>query len=328
MNFISISLYNKVVNHALEEGLAPKSIAHLKIPEQPSKGPHVVPADVFFELHEIVDRELFPGCSVRVGAQMKMDDYGVLGLSWKTCSMAREIFERSERYFKLLSNTYVFKVVDENEISKIHLLRDNYRRGVALSNEATFSATVKVIQAITATDIAPIEVAFKHEPPKEMASYNDCFKCPVLFNQAVNYIAYTTTDLNTRTAKADISINKFLVERVTEEVKGIEIGANQLANEIKALIKDALPSGIPSKSKIGRHIGMSERTLTRRLSANGVTFRALIESTQQEISKSLLSQSDQSIGEIAFQAGFSEQSAFNRAFKRWTNQSPTDFRKK
>jgi hypothetical protein len=60
---------------------------------------------------------------------MKIADYGVLGLSWRTCSWAGEIFDRSERYFKLLSDTYVFKVEKEGSSSVIHLLRNPIEEG-------------------------------------------------------------------------------------------------------------------------------------------------------------------------------------------------------
>ncbi len=328
MNYISISLYKKLIDQAMNEGMVLADFDDLPIAIESIKDIQAVPADTFFELHEMLDRVLDPGFSVRVGQEMKMDDYGVLGLSWKTCSRAGEIFERSERYFQLLSNTYVFKVEQEGEISKIHLFRDAYRRGVELSNESTFSATKVVIQAITETDISPLSISFKHGAPKDLKSYHDGFKCPILFNQAHNFMTYKTTDLETRTAKADVSINKFLIERVQEETKGIESSSIKIVSDVERLIKDALPSGIPNIIQIGKHMGMSSRTLTRRLSENGITFRELIMRTQEKMSKDLLKNTSSSVGEIAFQTGFSEQSAFNRAFKRWTGQSPTSFRQK
>jgi AraC-like DNA-binding protein len=286
-----------------------------------------VPANHFFELHEMIDREIGPGFSVRVGQQMKIEDYGVLGLSWKTCSWAGEIFERSERYFKLLSNTYFFKVEKDKEVSRVFLNREALRRGMELSNEATFAATVVVLQAITESNISPVEVSFKHAPPNKLDDYHLAFNCPVFFKQAHNYIAYNTEDLNMRTAKADESINKFLLERVEEETKGIVFNANKIVVDVENLIKDALPSGIPGVEQIGQLMGMSRRTLTRRLSENGLTYRDLIKRIQEEVSKDLLKNSERSIAEIAFETGFSEQSAFSRAFKNWTNQSPAEFRR-
>ena len=316
-----------MLSHAIAEGMKSDDFKDLPTPIDSIDRIKAVPADHFFELHEFLDEKLGPGFSVRVGQEMKIEDYGVLGLSWRTCSWAGEIFDRSERYFKLLSDTYVFKVEKNEDVSHIYLFRDAHRRGLELSNEATFSATVVVLRAMTETSIAPIQVAFKHPPPTDLTSYKAAFNCPVLFNQSENFISYKTSDLEIRTAKADASINQFLVERVEEETKGIEISANKIAHDIEALIKDALPSGIPSITQLGKHMGMSNRTLTRRLSESGITFRDLIKKTQEKISKDLLKNSSRSVAEIAFQTGFSEQSAFNRAFKRWTGQSPIEFRK-
>lgn len=327
MNYISVSLYNKVADHAISEGLDPDAIPLISPINSSSQGPQVVPADSFFELHEIVDQALPPGYALRVGQAMEMDDYGVLGLSWKTCSQARDLFDRSVRYFMLLTNTYVFKVQDEEAITKIYLHRDAYRKGVALSNEATFSATVTVLQLITEKEFFPVEVSFRHPCHRDTKVYERRFQCPVHFSRPHNYIAFKTADLTTRTAKADLSINTFLNERIEEEASGIEVNSNKLVADIKSLIIDALPSGIPGIDQVSEHIGMSSRTLTRRLSESGVSFRELVSSTQREISVNLLQESTYSIGEIAFQTGFSEQSAFNRAFKRWTGQSPIAFRK-
>ncbi|MDF0717484.1 AraC family transcriptional regulator ligand-binding domain-containing protein [Muricauda sp. 334s03] len=316
-----------MINHALYEGMTQDDFVDLPTPIGSIDNIQVVPANHFFELHEKLDKELGPGFSVRVGQQMEIEDYGVLGLSWKTCSWAGEIFERSERYFMLLSNTYLFKVEKDLETSRILLNREAYRRGVELSNEATLSATVVVLRTVTESDISPVEVSFKHASPEKLDDYTKAFKCPLLFNQPQNYIAYKKEDLEMRTAKADESINRFLVERVAEETKGIELSANKIVNDVENLIKDALPSGIPGVEQIGQTLGMSRRTLTRRLAENDLTFRDLIKKTQEEVSKELLKNSARSIAEIAFETGFSEQSAFSRAFKNWTNQSPIEFRK-
>jgi AraC-like DNA-binding protein len=316
-----------VINHAIAEGMTQDDFMNLPIPITDIDDIQAVPADEFFKLHEMIDEKLGPGFSVRVGQQMKIEDYGVLGLSWRTCSWAGEIFDRSERYFKLLSNTYFFKVEKKSEVSVVYLLREPHRRGLELSNEATLSATVVVLKAMTETNISPIEVSFKHSPPNDLKSYNEAFQCKLLFNQPHYSITYKTSDLKTRTAKADKSINSFLVARVEEETSGLQVAGNKLVYDVERLIIDALPSGIPSIHHIAEHLGMSNRTLTRRLSEAGVSYRDLIKRTQESVATNLLKKSSRSIAEIAFETGFSEQSAFNRAFKRWKGLSPVEFRK-
>ncbi|MHA7100604.1 AraC family transcriptional regulator [Roseivirga pacifica] len=326
MKFTSIRLYDKMVKQVLSEGLPQDAIPSIPLVEGNNR-PEAVPADLFFELHEIAHEQLPTGCALRVGSNMEMDDYGVLGLSWKTCSQARDLFDRSVRYFNLLTNTYVFEVKDVGDNSRIYLHRGPYRMGVARSNEATFSATVTVVQAITGKNFYPTEVCFQHEPHENLQLYQETFRCPVKFNQTNNYIAYRTEDLNTRTAKADESINRFLRDRMDEEAKGIEISAYKLLRDIKKLVTDALPSGIPGIEHISESLGLSKRSLNRRLAESGHNFRTLVSLVQQEISEELLKNTDNTVGEIAFRTGFSEQSAFNRAFKRWTGLSPAEFRK-
>ena len=316
-----------MVDWAIAEGMHRDDFVNLPLPLSEMTHLSAIPADHFFSLHEFLDERLGPGFAIRVGQQMKIEDYGVLGLSWRTCSWAGEIFARSERYFKMLSNTYVFKVEKGAETSTVYLFREPHRRGLELSNEATISATVVVLKAMTEKDIMPETVTFQHDPPNELDSYHRAFQCPILFNQPHYSITYLTKDLETRTAKADEQINQFLLERVDEETKGLEFNATKLAVDVEELIKNALPSGIPGVTQIADHLGMSNRTLTRRLGENGVSFRDLIQKVQAEVTKSLLKDTSRSVAEIAFEAGFSEQSAFNRAFKRWTGKSPVDYRK-
>ena len=316
-----------MIRQALAEGMKAEDFQGLPTPVGIMEEVQAVPSDHFFALHEFLDDQLGPGFSVRVGREMKIEDYGVLGLSWRTCSRAGEIFDRSERYFKLLSNTYVFRVEKRAGYSYIYLLREAHRRGVELSNEATLSATVVVLQAMTETAIAPIAVSFKHAAPTELDDYEKAFGCPIRFKQPMNYIAYKSEDLEMPTAKADASIHGFLLERVEEETRGIAIGGDKLINDTERLIRDALPSGIPGIHEIAAHMGMSNRTLSRRLADSGKTYRDLIAKTQLKIAVELLRDPARSIGEIAFQTGFSEQSAFNRAFKRWKGESPMAYRK-
>lgn len=315
-----------MTRHARAEGVSVQQLAQFARTDEELKDIQAVPADDFFALHEQLADLLGPGFAVRVGQQMKIEDYGVLGLSWRTCSQAKEIYERSERYFKLLSNTYVFEVLPDAVESRILLHRPPYRRGVGLSNVATFSASVVVLRAMTETNISPLGVAFQQPAPADTSDYATAFQCPVYFGQAQNVLTYRTQDLLKPTAKADLSINQFLVAKVAEETAGLKVGESGLLTQVDTLIRRALPGGIPSMAKVGQQLGMSNRTLTRRLAAEGVTFRELIQRTQETLARQLLRSTNQSMAEIAFQTGFSEQSAFSRAFKRWTGHAPAAYR--
>lgn len=327
MKYFSANLYVKMLNCAIAEGMTEEDFANWETSLEEAKKLEVISAEEFLTAHELLDDKLGPGFGVRVGQQMVIEDYGVLGLSWRTCSRVGEIFERSERFFKLLSNTFVWQIQKEGNTSHVVLNREAHRRGMELSTEASLSATVVVLQAMSERDITPVQVSFKHSPPKDLSSFTEAFNCPILFDQARYAISYKIEDLDLRTAKADASINSYLLQQVDEKTKGIKIPGSKFVRDVESLIKDALPTGIPSIHHIADLLAMSNRTLTRRLSETGVTYRDLIKKTQESIAKHLLRNTEQSIGEVAFLTGFSEQSAFNRAFKKWTNQTPLEFRK-
>tara|TARA_R110002111_G_scaffold252026_1_gene316646 strand:+ start:2618 stop:3607 length:990 start_codon:yes stop_codon:yes gene_type:complete len=327
MSYFSVNLYKKILNCAIAEGMSSKDFDNWPISLNDAANLKFISADEHLKAHELLDEKLKPGFAIRVGQQMKIEDYGVLGLSWRTCSKVREIFDRSERYFKLLSNTYNWEVKDGKAFSHIILNRPADSRGMQLSSEASLSATVVVVKAMSEKNIAPIQVSFKHSAPNDVTSYKEAFNCPISFDQPQYSISYKTEDLNLRTAKADASINSYLLQQVDENTKGIKIPGSKFVRDVESLIKDALPTGIPSIHHIAELTVMSNRTLTRRLSETGVTYRDLIKKTQESIAKDMLRNTMQSVGEIAFLTGFSEQSAFNRAFKKWTNQTPSEFRK-
>ena len=327
MNFVSKSIYQKATQLAIQEGIATEAIApHLQLLAE-SEGEKYVPLEWLWAVYQLAGHHLAEGFGLRFGQILTVDDYGTLGLSWKTCWTARDILARTERYMLLITNLGTIRVEDAATLTKLLLYRNPSHKGLAISNETTFVMFCKIIRDVTGSDLHPRGIFFSHDPPLDMAPYESYFQCPVHFHHPENAMHFSSADLQKPTTKADKSLQHFLVERMEEESKGIPIQANKLMGDIQELIKEALPSGIPSVIDVARHLGMSSRTLKRRLADNDLTFRDLVQQTQADISRHLLKTSNRTIGEIAFQTGYSEQSAFNRAFKRWTGQTPISYRK-
>ena len=105
-----------------------------------------------------------------------------------------------------------------------------------------------------------------------------------------------------------------------------ESGDRQLDRQVVLQIADVLTDGIPSLAQVASDLGMSARTLQRRLSDQGLTFQALVDQARRETAERFLADTRYSSAEVAFLTGFSEQSAFTRAFKRWAGQTPGTYR--
>ena len=86
--------------------------------------------------------------------------------------------------------------------------------------------------------------------------------------------------------------------------------------------------GEPDQIDLARKHGMSERTMQRRLKAEGTTFAALVDEVRTDLAKMYLADDKLAVFEVAFLLGYSEPSAFNRAFKRWLGTSPTEYRQR
>ncbi|MCB0635611.1 MAG: AraC family transcriptional regulator ligand-binding domain-containing protein [Lewinella sp.] len=326
MPFVSTSIYQKAIRLAREEGLPPALLAHHDSHPALAEGSKYMPISLLLEAYEQAGAHLAPGFGVRQGRQLDSDDYGTLGLSWKTCWRAREVLDRVERYMVLVTDHGNLRIDVRDGMTCLKLLRPPKRPGIATANEASFVMLTNVLEEVTGQAIKPVEVFFQHTTP-DPHPFTDFFACPVHFGQKENAIHFKTADIDIPTIKADQSIHHFLLERMEEEKQGIHVNADHLLSEIHELVEEALPSGIPSIIQVAEHLGMSARTLKRRLADKQLTFRELVQTIQQDVATDLLRNTPHSMGEIAFQTGFSEQSAFNRAFKRWTGQAPADFRK-
>ena len=101
---------------------------------------------------------------------------------------------------------------------------------------------------------------------------------------------------------------------------------HSLVQQVRSQISQSLSEGVPTIFDTAQQLGMSGRTLQRRLSKQGYSFQTLVDESRRQLSERLLQETDYSLAEIAFMTGYSEQSAFTRAFKRWAGQTPRSYR--
>ncbi len=271
----------------------------------------------------LADATDFP---LRVGASMQCDDYGAFGLAWKTAPTLRGSIERAERYARLLTSVAQYEIQDRPTASLFLLHRAGPRTlGMRLSNEATLASSVAIMREVAPAPVVPQEVHFQHRAPKSVEAHLAYFGCPVVFDAPNDGILLSADTLAQPNRLGDPAIAKFLRPHLDSE---LEAGERHTSFEQTLLrrISDRLSEGPPRTADLAREMGMSERTLHRRLSDGGTSFQILLEQARRQLAEGLLLQSDHPIAEIAFLTGFSEQSAFTRAFKRWVAQTPAAWR--
>ncbi|MAU70720.1 MAG: hypothetical protein CML04_01370 [Pseudozobellia sp.] len=323
MPFVSSSIYIKAIELALREGLSPKLLGeHYPI----NRTGIYVPMASLLEVYELAEENLPPNFGLRQGKQLKTTDYGTLGLSWRTCLQAIDVLRNVKRYMVLVTNEGSIDLREGASTISLTLDRHIYRKGIKTTIEAPFVMLLDVIKEATGKQIKPVKVCFKHNITN-IKDFTEYFGCPVYSKAEENSITFDAETLKITTLKADRFIHDFLTQRMEEEKKELSQKEDELTEEINKILKESMASGIPSLTQIGDYLGISGRTLKRRLSDRDLTFRDLVQKNRKETAISLLSNSSRSIGEIAFLTGFSEQSAFNRAFKKWTGSTPNQYRK-
>ncbi|RYH74006.1 AraC family transcriptional regulator [Flavobacteriaceae bacterium 144Ye] len=323
MAVVFSTIYNKAIQLALSEGLTKEHLNYYIDYKVENKR---VPMELLLEVYELASDKLQAGFGLRQGKQLDTTDYGTLGLSWKTCLKAIDVLNNVKRYMVLVTDDGSIELDESEGKTKLVLNREVYRTGIKTANEASFVMLVGILNEVTGKNIKPIEVNFKHSFSSS-DYFSEYFDCPVNFNATENTLIFNSNTLEVSTIKADKFIHQFLLERMEQEKSKLSEQEDVLTSEINKLLKESMSSGIPSISQVGDYLGMSARTLKRRLADRNLSFRELIQKNQHETATQLLSNSSQSVGEIAFLTGFSEQSAFNRAFKRWTGQAPNEYRK-
>ncbi|MBV1866895.1 MAG: AraC family transcriptional regulator [Marinosulfonomonas sp.] len=266
------------------------------------------------------------GFPVRVGQSMCCDDYGAFGLAWKTAPTLRGSFERAERYARLMSSVVEYEVRNHDKGAYFMLHREGERRlGLRLSNEMTLASVASISRQVTPGSFAPLEVHCKHPAPATVSAHEQYFGCPIIFGSDMDALLVSSEALACPNRLGDPAVSRFLEAHLDAE---IATGTQTTSFEqvLVRRISERLSDGPPRAAEIAKEMGVSERTLHRRLSEGGVSFQGLLNQTRRRLAEGLLVQSDHSIAEIAFLTGFSEQSSFSRAFRGWLDQTPASFR--
>jgi AraC-like DNA-binding protein len=264
---------------------------------------------------------------VRTGASMRLDEYGALGLAFKAAKTLGASYSRVERYARLWTSVAEYELRPATGGTLFILHREGERRlGMRLSNEATLASAVSIARQVCPVPLAPVEVLVSHPAPRSVAAHEEWFGCPVRFGTELDAILYADETLARPNILGDEGISKYLTTQLDAELSEIT-RAPALVTQTKAAIAQALSEGTPKMAEIARGLGLSARSFHRRLSEHGMSFQSLTEETRRDLAEGLLRDESHSLAEIAFLTGFSEQSAFTRAFKRWVGTTPATYRK-
>jgi AraC-like DNA-binding protein len=173
----------------------------------------------------------------------------------------------------------------------------------------------------------PVEVWFEHTEPADLSEYGQAFLGnKVMFGMPWNGFVFDAALLDQPMPGADDKLHVLIrkhADALLEELPR----AQSFTQRVRELLLKELEGGNPSAVRIASALHMSGRTLTRRLEDEGTTFKDLLDDLRKSLSLRYVGSTDLGLSEIAFLLGFSQSAAFHRAFKRWTAQTPLEYRR-
>ena len=275
-------------------------------------------------LEEIYAAHPVAGLGLAIGCCTQPHHVGLLGYVAMYCETVGQALMRFHRFQPLLHNLTATLIRQEG---------DNFvfswqpRLSTLLSNEVVIASVLTVLKHLTGqVDISACLLEWPHPAPMDITPYQQCFSCPIVFDAKTIAIHMPLQLMNLPINSRD----PFLVKLLEQQAEALMTALPRQDSLLQALqqhILAALQDETPELKTMATRMAMSERSLYRYLSDRGLRYKTVLNALRYELAKNYLKDAQLSLPEIALMLGYSEQSAFSRAFKAWSGESPMQHRR-
>ena len=260
---------------------------------------------------------------LHVAEGIQPGNYGALDYAVRTSETMGAGLQRLCRYLRFLHDIAEVKLTVHGEQAILsHRLPVPPPRAVSEYIVATWLITSR--QA-TGVNWVPLEVRFPHAAAHDTSEHQRVFGCSLKFGHHRSELLFSRDLLDTRHIRADSILQAIVEAQVVAVIQKLPKG-EAVTDAVRRHLVGELAEGQATVEQIAPRLHMSPRTLHRRLEGEGTSFRQVLTEVRRELATHHLTERQLGISEIAFLLGFSEPSAFHRAFKRWTGHAPLTYR--
>jgi AraC-like DNA-binding protein len=262
---------------------------------------------------------------LRLAVETPIGAHGLFDYLILTSESVGEGWRQAARYLRLLTGApFLVELRDDEDPIRVvyHVDASVATFGV----EYSIALAVLQIREETESRVSFERVSFTHQPD-DVSEFERVLGCPVRAGASWSGLAVPRESWQMPLRRKDPILHRVLAghaESITPRVVAID----NLAVDVRRVLASRLANGEVEVELVARHLGMSTRTLQRRLAAAGLSYQELLDETRRDAAEQCITNSSLSIGEIAYLLGYSEPAAFHRAFKRWMGVTPQAFRQR
>ena len=271
---------------------------------------------------EVIDDPCF---GLKAAEVWHPSNLGALGYAMLASNTLRTSLERLVRYLGFLSDEDSMKLDETEEGLRLTLVLSQRNVDKSEQNDAVLAVTLSMCRMNYIEDLAPVSVTLAHPKPSCSPRFFEYFRSPVLFEAPTYSLTLPIEAVDKILPGSNPQLAELNDQVMIQYLAKLD--QDHITQKVKATIIDQLPSGSVTDETVARALYMSSRKLQRQLQSAGTTFNTLLNEIRQDLAQKYIRDQDTSMTEIAFLLGFSESSAFSRAFKRWLGVSPTEYRK-
>lgn len=325
------SIVRSVVDLAEQMGLARAPLlAQLGLQAKDFDDPDgLVPLEAYVRAWELIAEQPDQAeLGLRLGAMSSPRFLGALGYAIVHAPDGLEAVRMFHRFRALVSNTLAPEIdIDEHHVV-YHLVWPPRIARLVQFADCAFSGSIALLRNLV--DL-PKDVALAREAHYQCARPTSgpdravVLGCPVYFGAPETRLVMSRAAIERPLPRHDPALFGYL-ERHASAVLARTNQPSSTADRVRRLITEWLRSGEPTQADVSRRLAMSERTLQRRLRDEGTTFAEILDDVRAQLSRLYLREANLAAGEVAFLLGYSEPSAFHRAFRRWTGLTPQAYR--
>jgi AraC-like DNA-binding protein len=254
---------------------------------------------------------------------------GLTSAWWIVQSSAnwREGLQTAVRYQRLLHDQNRSRVVfDARGARYVHRIGDGAFRAPNVALEFGMALMVHLAQQSTGVHVRPARVRFRHAAPPDIRLHEAIFGTEIEFRAQEDELYFEQATLELPHATANSALREILESHAQSLLRALPEGPDTAAR-VRLILSRVIRGGQTELRDVAAGMGLSDRTLQRRLQAEGTSFGALLDQVRKELALRYLSDPQLSMTDAALLLGFSDDRAFHRAFLRWTGMTPGAYRR-